>query len=162
MALFTTYCGADIMKDKIISFVRNNLGEHLFDSPLLNWYISRLYDKGQIIVAEDNGEIKAIQCYFLCWEEDSPYIETLNWTLPLRYTEGDILYLALTVSVSFKYLKEIGERVRGLIKEKDITKVVAYDLPDKEVKIWRKIFGKWFYEQGNLSLLKQEEEKCLN
>ena len=56
--------------DRIVTFVRNNLGTFLFDSPCLNWYLSRLYEKEQIIVIEENDEIKAIQGYFLCTDED--------------------------------------------------------------------------------------------
>ena len=148
--------------EDIVKFVRNNLGTYLKDDNLLDWYLSRLYEKGQIIVIEDNNEIKAIQCYFLCTDGDLPYIETGEWTLPLQYSNGDILYLALTVSIpdykglSTKYLKEIGRQVMKLVRQKNITKIIAFDLPDKELKIWTKVFGKWIYHQGDLSLLKME------
>ncbi len=153
--------------DKITTFVRNNLGEYLKDSPLLDWYLGRLYEKNQIIIIKDDDEIKAIQGYFLCSDEDLPYIESGEWTLPVQYSNGDIIYLALTVSIpdykglSTKYLKEIGKQVMKIVRKRNITKIIAYDLPDKKLKIWTKIFNKWVFESGDLSLLKRQEEKCL-
>ena len=148
------------LKD-ILKFAHENLGSYLNDSPLLNWYLLCLYEKDQIIVIKNNDEIKAIQGYFLCTDEDLPYIETGDWTLPLQYSYGDILYLALTISIpdykglSTKYLKEIGKQIMKLVRHRDITKIIAYDLPDKELKIWTKVFNKWIFRQGNLSLLKE-------
>lgn len=141
--------------EEITDFVRKNLGKDLIDNKLLDWYLSRLYDKEQFLIVYEDNEIKAIQGYFLCEENDLPYIETLEWCLPLNFTNGDILYLALTVSTNFRYLKAIGEEVRRLIKQKSIHKVIAYDIRDKEVKIWTRLYNKWSYKQGNLNLLQE-------
>ena len=140
--------------DEIKTFIRANLGEYLIDNSLLDWYLSRLYEKNQIIVVKDNDEIKAIQGYFLCTDEDLPYIETGEWCLPLNFINGDVLYLALTVSKESKYLKKIGEEVRNIMHNKHIAKIIIYELPEKKVKIWTKVFGKWLYNQGGLECLK--------
>ena len=142
--------------NEITKFVRNNLGEDLVDNSLLDWYLSRLYEKNQFFIVSEGWIIKAIQGYFLCEENDLPYVENLEWVLPLNYSRGEIIYLALTVSVEFKYLKQIGEIVRHYARKNNLKKVVAYDIKDKEVKIWTRINGKWLYNQGTLSLLKQE------
>ena len=149
--------------DRIVDFVRTNLGNYLRDSPCLQWYLSRLYEKNQIIIIEDNGEIKAIQSYFLCRDEDLPYLEITNdWVLPLSFSEGDILYLALTISKDTKYLLEIRKHVRVLMHKYNITKIIAWDLLDGKVKTWTKVFGKWIFKQEKLDILqKQEVFQCL-
>ena len=144
--------------EQIITFVRNNLGEYLKDSPCLDWYFSRLYEKDQIIVIEENNEIKAIQAYFLCRDEDLPYLEVVNdWVLPINYFEGSVLYLALTISKDFKYLLEIRKRVRVLMHKYNITKIIAWDIGDKKVKIWTKVFNKWIFKSEKLDVLQKQE-----
>ena len=90
-----------------------------------------------------------------------PYIEVVNdWVLPLNFTSGGVLYIALTISKNTKYLLEIRKRVRVLMHKYNITKIIAWDLLDKKVKTWTKVFNKWIYKQEDLKILQQEVFQC--
>ena len=118
---------------KIYDFINENKGKNIYVDEVLYWYLERLCDKGQIIVIEENGGIKAIAAYFLCREQDLQYVESWNWSLFLNYSEGDIMYVSLVVSKGFIYTRKIYKALVEISKALNVFK--AYTVLLGQLKV---------------------------